>query len=716
MNNEKEDLDYIFILEALKELPFNCGRKLLIDFLRGVEKNSSVSKNKLYKLDSFGSMAYTERELNALIDKLVLNGMVHLIPMEGNRFAKLLELTSKGNEEISNPSLYKKKLAFNLEESETVITDKDLEFFDEFGEFLSRFNDEQKKAIVCASDKILCMAGAGSGKTSALIKRIEFLIKYRSVSPKKILAITFTRKARQEMMSRLSKIPETQGVKIETFNSFCEKLLRKHNDLIYDREVGLVSYRDKIKIMQIALEKIGKNFHQAINVYFSSSQRKGRTDDELFRVFLNDCFFVRDYLKFKGWTTQELLVGVDIEHKRSAEMVFEICNYIESYMKKEGLRDFSDQLIDAISFLEKNGELVPNFEHVLVDEYQDINSTQIKLLKILNSDNLFCVGDPRQSIYGWRGSDINYILKFGETYPNAEMIYLTKNYRSTEPIVDLINKSIKNMKLVDLTSEVSGEKDMELKNFASEDMEFAYIVEKILSSSLPRNEIFVLARTNNKLNELSEKFNSLGISHILKKEDSVDEDSWEDKITLATVHSIKGLEAEMVFVVGCTSNNFPCKGSEHPVIEIVKVEEYDKEEEEQRLFYVAMSRAKKSLYLTYTGKKPTYFITDEMFKLLGSENINLRIEEAQKEMKIQDISPLKGEINGDVFDMLKGWRRINSEKESVPAYCVLNDRTLKELAIKMPENLSELESVNGIGPSKIEKYGEDLLEIVNYGC
>ena len=716
MNNDKEDLDYILILEALKELPFNCGRKLLIDFLRGIEKNSSVSKNKLYKLDSFGSMAYTERELNGLIDKLVLNGMIHLVPMDGNRFAKLLELTSKGNEEISNPSLYKKKLSFNLEESETIITDKDLEFFDEFGEFLTPFNDEQKKAIVCTSDRILCMAGAGSGKTSALIKRIEFLIKYRSVSPEKILAITFTRKARQEMISRLSKIPETQEVKIETFNSFCEKTLRKHNDLIYERNVRLVSYGDKIKIMQIALEKIGKNFHQAIRVYFSSAQRKGRTDDELFRVFLNDCFFVRDYLKFKGRTTQELINGVEIENKRSAEMVFEICNYIESYMKKEGLRDFSDQLIDAINFFEKNEILIPSFEHILVDEYQDINSTQIKLLDILNSKNLFCVGDPRQSIYGWRGSDINYILKFDEKYPSAEIIYLTKNYRSTKYIVELINKSIKNMKLVDLDSEVSGEKDMELKNFVSEEMEFAYIVEKILSSSIPRNEIFVLARTNNKLNELSDKFNSLGISHVVKKEDSIYEDSWEDKITLATVHSIKGLEAEMVFVVGCTSNNFPCKGSEHPVIEIVKVEEYDKEEEEQRLFYVAMSRAKKSLYLTYTGKKPTYFITDEMFKLLGSENINLRIEEAQKELETQDISPLKGDMNGDVFDMLKGWRRVNSEKESVPAYCVLNDRTLKELAIKMPENLSELESVNGIGPSKIEKYGEDILKIVKYGC
>ena len=716
MEKEKEDLDYIFILEALKELPFNCGRKLLIDFLRGIEKNSSVSKNKLYKLDSFGSMAYTERELNGLIDKLVLNGMIHLIPMDGNRFAKLLELTSKGNEEISNPSLYKKKLSFNLEESETIITDKDLEFFDEFGEFLSRFNDEQKKAIVCASDRILCMAGAGSGKTSALIKRIEFLIKYRSVSPEKILAITFTRKAKEEMISRLSKIPGTQDVRIETFNSFCEKILRKYNDLIYERGVSLISYRDKIKIMQIALEKIEKNFHQAINVYFSSAQRKGRTDDELFRVFLNDCFFVRDYLKFKGKDIQDIIRGVDMEHRRSAEMVFEICNYIEAYMKKEGLRDFSDQLIDAINFLKANKELIPDFEHVLVDEYQDINSTQIKLLDILNSKNLFCVGDPRQSIYGWRGSDINYILKFDEKYPTAEMIYLTKNYRSTAPIVDLINKSIKNMKLVDLSSEISGEKDMELKSFSSEDLEFAYVVEKILSSGVPRNEIFVLARTNNKLNELSNKFNSLGISHVLKKEDNVDEDAWEDKITLATVHSIKGLEAEMVFVVGCTSNNFPCKGSEHPVIEIVKVEEYDKEEEEQRLFYVAMSRAKKSLYLTYTGKKPTYFINDEMFKLLGSENINSRIEEAQKELETQGNSPLKGNMNGDVFDMLKGWRRMNSEKENVPAYCVLNDRTLKELAIKLPENLSELENVNGIGPSKIEKYGEDILKIVNYSC
>ena len=92
------------------------------------------------------------------------------------------------------------------------------------------------------------------------------------------------------------------------------------------------------------------------------------------------------------------------------------------------------------------------------------------------------------------------------------------------------------------------------------------------------------------------------------------------------------------------------------------------------------------------------------------------IEEAKRELGTQDNSPLKGDMNGDVFDMLKGWRRINSEKESVPAYCVLNDRTLKELAIKMPENLSELKSVNGIGPSKIEKYGEDILKIVKYGC
>ena len=88
------------------------------------------------------------------------------------------------------------------------------------------------------------------------------------------------------------------------------------------------------------------------------------------------------------------------------------------------------------------------------------------------------------------------------------------------------------------------------------------------------------------------------------------------KITLSTIHAAKGLEAELVFVMGCNEYNFPCKASDHPVIEMIRINDYDKEEEEKRIFYVAISRAKKKLYLTYTGKKPTYFINSEMIDLI----------------------------------------------------------------------------------------------------
>ncbi|PXY71559.1 hypothetical protein CXX78_00435 [Candidatus Parvarchaeota archaeon] len=714
MVDEKEDLDYLFVLKALKELPFNCGRKLLKDFLMGKEENSSISRNKLYKLENFGSMAYMDDELNKMIDNLILNGLIHLISMEGNRFAKLLELTAKGNEEIVNPTLYKKKLSYNFSESKTLISDKDKEFFNEFEEFLERFNDEQKKAIVCNNDKILCIAGAGSGKTSSLIKRIEFLIKYRSVSPEKIMAITFTRKARQEMISRLSKISCTQDVSVETFNSFCEKILKKFNDLIYGQSVKLITYSDKITIVQKALENININSYQAINLYFDKNQRRGKTNEELFRILLNDCFFVKDYFNFKNKPLKEIVLNAEIKNKKVIGMIFEICNYIDKYMKDNGLRDFADQLIDTINFFKKENNLIPNFEHILIDEYQDINSTQIKLIELLNSRNLFCVGDPRQSIYGWRGSDIKYILNFDEKYPNSEIINLTKNYRSTKHIVKFINSAIKEMNFKDLEPMIEGEKEIELNNFSSEDMEFMYIAQTILTSSTPKNEIFVLARTNNKLKDFSEKLTLLKIPHVIKNETNENEDIFEDKVTLATAHSIKGLEADMVFLMGCTKNNFPCMGSEHPVIEMIKVEEYDKEEEEKRLFYVAMSRAKKSLYLTYQGKNPTYFITDEMYSLLGKENLNSRISNARKEIETQENLPLTGEINNSVLDMLKGWRRISSQKENVPAYCILNDRTLKELAIKIPENIHELENIHGIGSSKIEKYGKDILKIVNY--
>ena len=126
---------------------------------------------------------------------------------------------------------------------QTTITEEDRKIFKELETFLSAFNDYQKKAIISNTQKICCIAGAGSGKTTVLTKRIEFLAKYRGIPPEKILAITFTRKAKQEMQNRLLK--SGISVSIETFNSFCEKILLKFPYLIYGKPVKLMNYSNK---------------------------------------------------------------------------------------------------------------------------------------------------------------------------------------------------------------------------------------------------------------------------------------------------------------------------------------------------------------------------------------------------------------------------------------------------------------------------------------
>ncbi len=689
------ELDYILILKALDEIPFGVGKKLLIDFLQGNEKNKSIIKNRLDRYDNFGKLECSKEEITLLINNLILNNMIGRTSIKGNKFWKVMELTEKGRSEIETPSLYKRKLSYGFKETKTIITDQDRVIFNALP-FLDKFNDGQKKSIICKNSKILCIAGAGSGKTAVLTKRIEFLVKYTSQDPKKILAITFTKKAKQEMVSRISN----DLVSVETFNSFCEKNLRQYNNLVYDKPVKVINYRDKILIIRSALASLNISIDQAIDIYFSRAQQRGKTEEKLLNIFLNDIFFLRDYFKFKHLPIKLDSFEITTKHATSFKMVLGICNYVEAYMKKYGYRDFADQLLDTLSLFEKHNDLIPKFDHILIDEYHDVNSTQVKLIDTLSAPNIFCVGDPRQSIFGWRGSDIRYILNFEEKYPECEIITLSENYRSTEHIVKLINSSIRNMGFADLESNVKGESEIQLLKFSSQDIEFEFVIKKIMSSNLPRNEIFVLARTNKILNELSQLMKQKKINHVVRS-DEVRRSvlAREDEITLATIHAIKGMEAEMVFVIGCTPNNFPCKGSEHPVIDLVKIEEYDKEEEEKRLFYVAMSRAKRILHLTYTGSH-TYFITDQMISLMSEKNFRSR-------------PTLKINLSNDTLTRLKDWRKDISKSSKIPAYCVMHDRTLMDISTEMPSTLLELQDIHGLGPTKIIKYGDQILDIIH---
>jgi len=455
--------------------------------------------------------------------------------------------------------------------------------------------------------------------TDKKTKRIEFLVKYKGINPNKILAITFTRKAREEMQYRLVDLGINTNV--ETFNSFSEKILLKHENQIYGRKMNVISYGNKVMAIMSALSDLGLTMNQVIEIYFSDSQRRNKTSEQLSNTLMNDCFFILEYFKSRNDEFYDFSEDAFGKDKPAAKTIYNICKHLKKYMDLSGLRDYTDQIIETIKFFESNKQYIPEFEYVLVDEYQDVNSMQIKLLNLLKPKNLFCVGDPRQSIFGWRGSDINYILKFQEKYPESEIITLIKNYRSTNHLVNLMNSSIRIMSLPDLENSYEDEKKISLLNFDSEEKEMNFVISEILSSDLSKDDIFVLSRTNYQLTELSKFMKRKNIPHILKTDDFLNgSTAKKGEVTLATIHSIKGLEAHKVFIIGCNEINFPCKASDHPVIEMIKIDNYDKEEEERRLFYVAISRAKKELFLTYTGKKPTYFINSEMLKIISGDD------------------------------------------------------------------------------------------------
>lgn len=721
----ESSLNYVWVLKALAELPFNVGRNLLADVLNGDLNNKSVVKNRLDELESFGKLSVRNAStvgseqlvassgkkwnLDRIfreVDRLVVNGMIEFVASDYNKFVKVLALTAKGRAEIFNPKLNEKKLGKKFDFGKTEITEADRVRFRELNSFLGMFNDEQKKAIISEGSSVLCVAGAGSGKTMVLTKRIEFLVKYRGIAPKDILAITFTRKAKQEMERRLHGLG-VRGVAIHTFNSFCEGILRKYEARIYGRPVRMQSYGDKILAMNMVLASIGLNMNDVLDEYFNAGQKKFMTRNQMANSFMNDCFSVMDYFKVTGIEEYDFTEGVDVKYKKSAERIRNIIGYLKEHMEVQGLRDYSDQMIDAIDFLRKNYDDVPRFGHILVDEYQDVNAMQIGLLDLLAAPNLFVVGDPRQSIFGWRGSNINYILDFEKSRDDVEVVHLTKNYRSSCEIVEFMNSSISEMKLPDLQS---GKKNRGLStgkirvlNFETEAAEREFVLKEIVDGDVVHGNIFVLSRTNRQLMELSSLMKARGVSHIVRTDDVVG--SWQQVagsgVTLATVHAIKGLEAKKVFVIGANEANFPCKASDHPAVEMVKRDEYDREEEERRLFYVAISRAKEILYLTYSGKKASYFINDEMRQIAGSRH--------------QAVGREFLDVDDGVAGELKSWRRILSEEGGVPAYTILTNKTIDEIARKMPTSAEELAEVDGIGPTKLVKYGKKILEIVGEG-
>ncbi len=296
---------------------------------------------------------------------------------------------------------------------------------------LNSLNEEQRKALVATEGIVLVTAGAGSGKTRLLTHRILYLIKELGISPYNILAITFTNKATNEMKERVVSMGG-QGVWISTFHSMCVRILREHIQNIdgYTKNFSIIGDADKAKILKELLkaENVDDDEKDKVSKHLENIKNKGLDIDEYF-----------DALE-------------EMDKNKNLRIYRKICFAYEEYLKKNNALDFDD-LLNKTLFLFHNYKNIlkiyaERFQYILVDEFQDTNLVQYKLIKLLASvhQNLFVVGDEDQCIYSWRGANFHNIFNLKNDFTNVQVFKLERNYRSTKNILNLANNVISNNK------------------------------------------------------------------------------------------------------------------------------------------------------------------------------------------------------------------------------------------------------------------------------
>ena len=353
---------------------------------------------------------------------------------------------------------------------------------------LTGLNKEQQQAVQHTEGPLLILAGAGSGKTKVLTVRIAHLLA-QGVNPYEILAITFTNKAAKEMKSRVEGLvgDVANRIWLSTFHSFCAKFLRFEIDsfLGYNSNFTIYDTSDSQAVIKAALKALNLD-----DKYYPVGAMIAAISDAK-----NKLLFASDFRK----------QARDFYQQKVAD----VYEYYERELRKNNALDFDDLLLVAVKLLQSNATVLDKYSHrfryVMIDEYQDTNHAQYLLAKLLASHwkNIAVVGDADQSIYAWRGADIQNILDFEKDYPNCTSIKLEQNYRSTKIILDAANAVIdnnegrpeKNL----WTDKIEGAK---IQHFTaqSEHEEAAFIGDTIAKKhdihDVPYGDMAILYRTN----------------------------------------------------------------------------------------------------------------------------------------------------------------------------------------------------------------------------
>jgi DNA helicase-2/ATP-dependent DNA helicase PcrA len=294
---------------------------------------------------------------------------------------------------------------------------------------LESLNPTQLDAVKHTEGPLLILAGAGSGKTRVLTHRIAYILDQGLAAPEEILAITFTNKAAGEMKDRVALLvgPDSRKMWVSTFHAFCARILRVHAEKLgYKREFTIYDGADQVRLVKRCIVELGKDpkrfSPRSFAAQISAAKNVLMTPD--------------DYLRSTGGYI--------------AENVAEVYDLYQKRLYENNAMDFDDLIMQTVALLEIFPDVreryQTRFKYIHVDEYQDTNHAQYRLVNLLAAAhrNLCVVGDDDQSVYSWRGADIRNILDFERDYPEAKVVKLEQNYRSTQTILDAANAVVAN--------------------------------------------------------------------------------------------------------------------------------------------------------------------------------------------------------------------------------------------------------------------------------
>ena len=371
----------------------------------------------------------------------------------------------------------------------------------------SSLNDKQKEAVIDDSKHLRIIAGAGSGKTRVLTMRIAYLIEQKHINPKNVLAITFTNKAANEMKNRISEMlgEAGDGAFISTIHSLCVRILKE--------EIGVFGYPRNFTIVDGDDQKtILKEAYKEFNIDKKDLSYGSALD------YIANC-------KYEELSYEKALDQAYGEKKLVDKA--NVYKYYDERLKSLYSLDFDDLILFTVRLFKLHKDILKKwsskFIYIHVDEFQDIDKTQYELIKLLSSchDNVYVVGDPDQTIYTWRGADVNIIVNFDKDFKNTKTIILNQNYRSTNNILEGANSLIKYNKSrvpKDLFSENGDGDKIVHKTLPDETSEAYYVVsciQSLLKQGYEYNDIAILYRSNYLSREVEKVFIENRIPYVI---------------------------------------------------------------------------------------------------------------------------------------------------------------------------------------------------------